>query len=128
MIYALSPPDEAKLGINEEVPWAYERQMPEVELWSEDASKSWDASQSGMYQTVLCYVDADRVQEAQPKGEYVYRINMDITDAKKKGMPSSYVDKYLRPFIPAEAGIGEELERKAKVKIFNEKGEGVVDD
>lgn len=44
---------------------------------------------------------------------------MGIRDAKKKGIPSSYVDKYLRPFIPAEAGNGEELEREAKVKIFN---------
>lgn len=125
MIYALSPPDEAKLNINEGVPCAYERQVPEVELWFEDSSKNWDATQ---YQTVLCYVDADRVQEAQLKGEYVHRINMGIRDAKQKGMPSSYVDKYLRLFIPVEAGNGEELEREAKVKIFNAKGERVVVD
>lgn len=104
MFYALSPPDEAKLDTNE---GAYERQMPEVELWFEDATKNWDASQSGMYQKVLCYVDADRMQEAQPKVEYVHRINMGIRDAEKKGMPSSYVDKYLRPFVPAEAGNGD---------------------
>lgn len=100
MIYSLLPADAAELDIHEGVPWAYERQMLEVEVWFEDASKIWDGSQSGIHQTVLCYVDANRVQEAPPKEEYVHRINLGIIDAKKKGMPSSYVDKYLRRFIP----------------------------
>lgn len=128
MIYTLPPPDELELDINEGVPWAYEKQMLNVEVRFEDASKNGDISQPAINQTVLCYVDANRVLEAQPKGEYIHRINMGIRDAKKKGMPSSYVDKYLRPFVPAEEGNGEELERLAKVKIFNAKGEGVVVD
>lgn len=101
MIYALLPPDEAGLDLDEGVPWAYQKQMLKVEVRFEDADKCGNTSQP--FQTALCYVDTNRVQEGQPNGEYVHRINMGIRDAKK-GMPSSYVDKYLRPFIPAEEG------------------------
>lgn len=53
--------------------------------------------------------------------EYVHRITMEIRDTKK-GIKLFYVDKYLRPLIPSELGIGDELEGGAKVTIFNSKG------
>lgn len=101
--------------------------MLRVETWFEDAAgKNVDISRSGKWETVLCYVDASRVEEAKPRDEYVHRINMGLRDARRKGMPEAYVDKSLRPFIPAEkAG---ELEREAKVKVFTAKGEKITVD
>ena len=102
--------------------------MLKVEIWFEEAArgKNCDISQPGKWEMVLCYVDASRVEAAKPKDEYVHRINMGIRDARSKGMPETFVDKYLRPFIPAEkAG---ELERDAKVKIFTASGEEIAVD
>ena len=86
-----------------------------------------DLSRPGKWDTVLCYVDASRVEEAKPKDEYVHRINMGIRDARRKGMPQAFVDKFLRPFIPAAEKAGE-LEREAKVKIYTAKGEEIAVD
>lgn len=63
-------------------------------------------------------MDYSRLEEAaESKGV------MRIRDARSKGMLEAFVDKYLRPFIPAEkAG---ELERDAKVKIFTSMGEEI---
>lgn len=128
MIYALPPPDEAKLDVNEGVPFFYQKKMLNVEIWFEEAAggENGDISQPGSQEEVLCYVDASRVEEAKPKEEYVHRINMGIRDARSKGMPKTYVDKYLRPFIPAEKAGG--LEKDAKVKIFTANGEEIAVD
>lgn len=127
MIYALPPPDEAKLDVNEGVPFSYQKKALSVETWLGDAAgTNVDISRPGKWETVLCYVDASRVEEAKPKDEYVHRINMGIRDARMKGMPEAFVDKFLRPFIPAEkAG---ELEKEAKVKIFTAKGKEIAVD
>lgn len=127
MIYALPPPDEASLDVNEGVPFSYQKNALRVETWLADAAGTHvDLSQPGKWDTVLCYVDVSRVEEAKPKDEYVHRINMGIRDARRKGVPQAFVDKYLRPFIPAEKA--EESEREAKVKIFTAKGEEIAVD
>jgi gamma-glutamylcyclotransferase len=48
----------------------------------------------------LTYVDVERKRESKPLEEYIYRMNMGITDALKEGIPADYITKYLRPFIP----------------------------
>lgn len=130
MIYALPPPDEAKLDVNEGVPFSYQKKVLNVETWLlEDAAATnevVDISRPGKWDTVLCYVDASRVEEAKPKDEYVHRINMGIRDATRKGMPQAFVDEFLRPFIPAEKAC--ESEREAKVKIFTAKGKEIAVD
>lgn len=50
----------------------------------------------------LIYVDVVRKTDAPPKTEYIYRMNMAIADAIKEGVPKTYIDKYLRPFIPEQ--------------------------
>lgn len=103
MLYALPPPDEAKLDINEGVPFSYQKKELSVETWFEDAAgKNVDISRPGKWETVLCYVDVSRVDEAKPKDEYVHRVNMGIRDARRLGMPDAFVHKFLRPFIPAD--------------------------
>lgn len=49
----------------------------------------------------LVYVDIERKSESLPKKEYIHRMNMGIADALQEGIPSDYIDKYLRPFIPS---------------------------
>ena len=59
----------------------------------------------------LVYVDVARPGEGVCKEEYVGRMNRGIRDAVGKGMPESYVEKVLRPFVREEEVKGEgELE------------------
>jgi len=95
LVYEISLSDEASLDRAEGVPWAYIKETMEIELQSEDNEKK-SAVQN------LVYIDKRRVEEAQPKEEYVHRMNMGIKDAAAKGLPKWYIDKYLRKFIPAE--------------------------
>jgi len=62
----------------------------------------------------LVYVDVARPGEGVCKEEYVGRMNRGIRDAVQKGMPESYVEKVIRPFVREE-------------KVLDE-GEGVVED
>ena len=71
-------------------------------------------------------MDASRVEEAKPKDEYVLEINTGIRDARRKGMLEAFVDKYLRPFIPAE-DVGE-LETETKDKDFTAKAAEIAAD
>lgn len=53
----------------------------------------------------LVYVDFLRVKESEPKTEYIYRMNLAITDALNEGVPEDYIEKYLRPFIPDQLQV-----------------------
>lgn len=58
----------------------------------------------------LVYVDFLRVTPSNPWEEYIDRMNMGIEEALKAwGLPFSYVDDVIRPFIPAP-GNGCEVE------------------
>lgn len=52
--------------------------------------------------TALVYVDVERREIGESKREYVHRCNCAIVDGLKEGIPKGYVDRYIRPFIPAE--------------------------
>ncbi|NVN98843.1 MAG: gamma-glutamylcyclotransferase [Geobacteraceae bacterium] len=47
----------------------------------------------------MVYIDPV-VEEGKPREEYINRINRGIVDA---GLADDYVQRYLRPFVPAEA-------------------------
>ncbi len=51
----------------------------------------------------LVYIDFINTSRDEPKTEYVHRLNMGLQDGLQKGVPQSYIDKYVRPFIPAES-------------------------
>lgn len=88
MIYSLTPKDEEALDGFESVPYAYVKNIFEVEMADGEKVDS------------LVYVDVKRLDEDTPRAEYVGRMNYAISDALEKGIPKDYVDKYLRPFIP----------------------------
>jgi gamma-glutamylcyclotransferase len=49
----------------------------------------------------LVYVDEKGFEEGICKDEYVMRINKGVKDAIGKGLEKWYVQKYIRPFVPA---------------------------
>lgn len=94
-IYEISSKDEQSLDIYEAVPDHYEKRIVPLKLitGSGDGKSTVNA---------LVYIDVTRTNRDLPKTEYIYRINTAIKDALQKGIPQSYVDKYIRPFIPPE--------------------------
>ncbi|KAL2260673.1 hypothetical protein VTK26DRAFT_5241 [Humicola hyalothermophila] len=126
LVYELSSEDEARLDVNEGVPFAYEKRTVPVEFWPVDALegpraggvKALDdgaAVVDGAGKVVqakvvdmLVYVDFKRcVGGHLPRREYVVRMNRGIEDALREGVPRRYVDSVLRRWVPAE---GEERE------------------
>lgn len=98
LTYALSGDDEARLDVNEGVPYAYVKRTMDVEVWAEGRRMG----EKGVVRTGLVYVDEERVVEGRPREEYVGRMNRGIRDAVERGVPVRYVGNYLRRFIPNE--------------------------
>ncbi|KAF4576681.1 hypothetical protein EYR40_000929 [Pleurotus pulmonarius] len=96
LVYKLSEEDEKSLDIYEGVPSDYVKKFMAVNQSGIPSLliKEFDA---------LVYVDEIRLDDDLPRTEYIYRMNMAIGDALKEGVPAEYIDKSLRPFIPATA-------------------------
>ena len=111
MAYELREQDEATLDLNEGVPECYEKLVLAVELWPSSASERVDVRNvRPESREMLVYVDRGRIEPAQPRAEYVHRMNFGLVDALACGVPASYVDGVVRKFIPVEGDPGE-LER-----------------
>ncbi|KAK4119338.1 hypothetical protein N657DRAFT_549244, partial [Parathielavia appendiculata] len=116
LVYDLSPADEARLDINEGVPFAYEKRHIPVEFWP-DGTGADGIPEKGKGQVVdmLVYIDFKRSQPGhRPRAEYVHRMNMGIRDALREGVPQAYVERVLRPYIPADAELDAEAVDLAK--------------
>ncbi|KAL8688808.1 MAG: hypothetical protein Q9218_005373 [Villophora microphyllina] len=104
LVYSLTEKDEQRLDVNEGVPYAYTKEFITADFWSLEAGQKVDlAGKSSEKKELLVYIDRKRVEEAKPKAEYVYRINMGLCDAVEIGMPQTYVNSVIRRFIKAEA-------------------------
>ena len=131
LIYKLSPADVAALDENEGVPVAYTKEIMTIEFWKSPAGAavdiSWsewqkaDVSKPGQPMSMLVYIDRQRVQDDVPKKEYVHRMNMGITDALAMGVPTTYVQEHMRPFIPLS--VSKEFENLAKEQAASFKDE-----
>ncbi|TFK42319.1 hypothetical protein BDQ12DRAFT_676005 [Crucibulum laeve] len=94
LIYELSEQDERNLDKFEGVAiGSYEKEIIPVDFIAQGAAQSTVIN-------ALVYVDR-RQGESTPWEEYIYRMNMGIADGLDHGIPKSYIEKYLRPFIPA---------------------------
>ncbi|KAG8526374.1 uncharacterized protein KY384_000367 [Bacidia gigantensis] len=104
LIYTLSSSDERRLDVNEGVPETYAKEMIDVRTWSEAQLKKVGSlkQEDSKPEKMLVYVDHKRLEEAKPKKEYIYRMNMGIHDAIAAGVPRSYVDEVMRRFIPPQ--------------------------
>ncbi|KAH9067743.1 Butirosin biosynthesis, BtrG-like protein [Lactarius vividus] len=98
-IYEINSNDEQSLDMYEGVPDSYEKKIIPLELITRSGDGETEEKRTI---DALVYVDVARTSRDVPKKEYIHRINMGIKDALQKGVPQSYVDKYVRPFIPPE--------------------------
>lgn len=69
--------------------------MTTANLGSEQA-----AGGGGEIQTVLVYVDEERVRIGPPKPEYIGRMERGIREAEALGLPSGWVEGVMRRFLP----------------------------
>jgi gamma-glutamylcyclotransferase len=106
-LFFLSPRDEAGLDESEGVPWMYEKHTLEVERLGSDGKGTEQKVEA------MTYVDVKRTQEGVIMPDYVVWINKAIRDATPYGLPSDYVQKYLRPYIPPMSKEEEERDLEA---------------
>ncbi|KAK1758553.1 gamma-glutamylcyclotransferase [Echria macrotheca] len=108
LIYELPPADEARLDINEGVPYAYEKRMIEVEFWDKGTlpvdNTTMPPPPPKRVVEMLVYIDFVRRDGDgnKPQPEYVHRMNEGIRDALREGVPRDYIDSVLRKYIPVE--------------------------
>lgn len=103
-LYFLSPRDEAGLDESEGVPWLYEKQYHEVSRIESDGTASRMTVQA------MTYVDVQRPDEGTIMPDYVVWIVKAIREATPSGLPGEYVEKYLRPWLPATSEKDEKRE------------------
>jgi hypothetical protein len=107
MVYTLTKSDEARLDRKEGVPYSHTKEVHDIEFWptdTENVEEEIDISAVPEKKRMLLYIDRKRTKDDKPREEYIYRMNMGIADALKVGIPSSYVEKVMRKFIPEMDG------------------------
>ncbi|KAF2002237.1 hypothetical protein P154DRAFT_431343 [Amniculicola lignicola CBS 123094] len=120
LVYTLRAKDEEELDKNEGVPVAYTKEYLACDFWADPKSPrkpGWvDITKPPTKEKVemLVYIDRERVDEARPKKEYVYRMNRGIEDAVRLGVPQGYVEEVMRRFIPEEGDEKGEVEKLAR--------------
>ncbi|GAB7362975.1 hypothetical protein MBLNU230_g3270t1 [Neophaeotheca triangularis] len=131
LVYTLRKADEEGLDGNEGVPVAYTKEYLECDFWPLDSSFSSkqlqaqtpssnnknsfapsdntpapnlpiDTSKPPQKTTMLVYINRKQITDANPKTEYVYRMNQGVKDGLEAGVPEGYVEEVIREFIPAE--------------------------
>ncbi|KAI0279081.1 Butirosin biosynthesis, BtrG-like protein [Russula aff. rugulosa BPL654] len=99
-IYELNPKNEASLDIYEGAPRIYDKKIHPVQLRTSPGDGEMATKKTI---NALVYIDTVSTSPDVPKTEYIHRINLALQDGIKNGVPQSYIDKYIRPFIPAES-------------------------
>lgn len=79
-----------------------ESQKPGVDLHHTDATGSAAKYGSGEVLDALVYLSYTHQEDGDIRDEYVHRMHLAITDAKKLGMPEAYVQYHLRGLVYPE--------------------------
>ena len=117
-VYSLTEADKSALDRNEGVPFAYQDETLPVLSWtSNDGLTLINVSDEAEMKQMLVYIDRKRTVDDLPKEEYIYRMNMGIEDGVRHGIPTEYIERVLRPFIPAVKKT--EVEGLAKRQALN---------
>ncbi|KAF5661678.1 hypothetical protein FHETE_8326 [Fusarium heterosporum] len=96
LLYLVPAEDEERLDGYEGVPWAYQKFQVDVK-WASAKSDGDDALRA------LVYIDSDRVDEDEPREEYVGRMEEGIKDAVENwGLDEDYADRVMRRFWDEE--------------------------
>ncbi|KAJ7272040.1 Butirosin biosynthesis, BtrG-like protein [Mycena haematopus] len=105
LLYELSQADEEKLDGYEGVPTSYVKQFLPVEYFGGHDKRVVEA---------LVYVDVERTTDGPPKREYIFRMNSAIADALAEGVSMAYIEKYLRPCIPADNNMPNDANQRVR--------------
>ena len=126
LVYSLTPTDEARLDINEGVPYAYTKEMHFIDFWpiGERPEDPIDHTKKPKQENMLVYVDRKRTVSDKPMKEYIHRMNMGIADALKAGIPEEYINSTLRVYIPPEL-VSKDTEIFAKQQALEFKDENI---
>jgi gamma-glutamylcyclotransferase len=85
--------DEAALDGYEGVSWVYKKVFLPVKVLADNGRVLGEVQ-------ALVYVDP-KTGTGTCKEEYVGRMNRGLKDAIEKGVPAAWVEKVIRPFVPA---------------------------
>ncbi|KAK2462669.1 hypothetical protein APHAL10511_005285 [Amanita phalloides] len=98
MIYEVDQTVEAQLG--QQAYRHYTRQLLRIETSNVDDNRGPKYAHN--YVNAVIYVDKrDGTERGRPSAGYIHLMNRAIEKAISVGLPKKYVDKYLRPHIPA---------------------------
>jgi gamma-glutamylcyclotransferase len=126
LCYLLSADDEQDLDLNEGVPWAYEKKILNIELFTARPTVVGravdeiidfglmpgppllvESRTTGNHASeiieVLVYMSTKHVKDGKPRTEYIDRMNHGIRDAISMGISWRYIETCVRPLIPATA-------------------------
>lgn len=98
----LSSRDEAALDKSEGVPDHYEKHGITVTRIDGQGKEMLRGDGSPQSINAMTHIDVKRTGTGKGETDYLFWINRAITDATKEGLPQDYVDKYMRPFVPAK--------------------------
>ena len=112
----LSPRDENALDQSEGVPYMYEKHDVTVTRIDSQSQPLYNRT-TGEIQTVRAttYIDVKRTTDGPIMQDYLIWCNRAIADATPEGLPQSYVEKYLRPFVPIR--VEQDHERKTNMLV-----------
>jgi hypothetical protein len=69
-------------------------------MWLQVTTSSDDDEEMTGDDKALVYKDLDNTEHGVPGEDQTYRMNMAVIDALNAGVPQSYIDRYIRVFIP----------------------------
>ncbi|KAK9900586.1 hypothetical protein P389DRAFT_14880 [Cystobasidium minutum MCA 4210] len=98
----LSSRDEAALDNSEGVPHHYEKRDVTVTRIDGQGKEMLRSDGSTQSVTAMTHIDVQRSGTGKGENDYLFWINRAISDASKEGLPQAYVEKYMRPFVPAK--------------------------
>lgn len=96
ILHTLRPFDEELLDKNEGIPWAYSKEDMDVEAVS--ITEDGRGTRREVVRA-LVYIDRERVQESYPWPKFVVKMNKGIQEAVERGLPRTWVDKVVRPYM-----------------------------
>ncbi|KAK0103104.1 hypothetical protein ONS95_000720 [Cadophora gregata] len=91
-LYFLTGKDEKALDTSEGVPWLYEKHYLDVHriVNGKEEEKTVKA---------LAYVDVQRLEVGTIEPDYIVWVHKAIQHGLQSGVPSDYIEKYLRPWV-----------------------------
>ncbi|KAH9825588.1 Gamma-glutamyl cyclotransferase, AIG2-like [Teratosphaeria destructans] len=123
LVYSLQSADEARLDRNEGVPFAYTKETLDMDFFPTPGGRCpWPRGEKAKRERMLVYINRDLTDAAEPKHEYIYRMNRGIRDALREGVPEPYVEKVIRKFIPdVEDKTVEDLAKQQALDLEDER-------